>query len=97
MIQLGIVQTFNVATAGRREEWRNEDGLSSPRVKIKAGAPLVFKNTTSTARTIAARDGSWTTGAIAPGASGTITVTKPGTFEYICRERPWSFGQLIVE
>jgi alcohol dehydrogenase (cytochrome c) len=96
-IQLGTVQQFNVVTAGRREEWRNEDGVSSPRVKIKAGAPLVFRNTTSTARTIAARDGSWSTSAIAPGASETISVTKPGTYEYICKERPWSFGQLIVE
>jgi alcohol dehydrogenase (cytochrome c) len=96
-IQLGVVQSFNVVTAGRREEWRNEDALSSPRVKLKAGAPLVFRNTTSTGRTIAARDGSWTTGTIAPGASDTVTITRPGTYEYVCKERPWSFGQLIVE
>ena len=48
-------------------------------------------------RTIASRDGSWTTGVIAPGASATVSVSKPGTYEYICKERPWSFGQLIVE
>jgi alcohol dehydrogenase (cytochrome c) len=96
-IQLGVVQNFNVVTAGRREEWRNDDALSSPRVKLKAGAPLVFRNTTSTGRTIAARDGSWTTGTIAPGGSETVTITKPGIYEYICKERPWSFGQLIVE
>jgi hypothetical protein len=96
-IQLGVVQNFNVVTAGRHEEWRNEDALSSPRVKIKAGVPLIFKNTTSTGRTIAARDESWTTGLIAPGATDTVTIVKPGTYEYICKERPWSFGQLIVE
>jgi len=96
-IQLGVVQNFNVVTAGRREEWRNEDALSSPRVRLKAGAPLVFRNTTSTARTIAARDGSWTTGTMAPSASETVTITRAGTYEYICKERPWSFGQLIVE
>jgi plastocyanin len=96
-IQLGTIQNFNVVTAGRREEWRNDDGVSSPRVRIKAGVPLIFRNATSTPRTIAARDGSWSTPTIAPGASETITIAKPGTYEYICTERPWSFAQLIVE
>ncbi len=97
VVQLGTVQDFNVVTAGRREQWKNEDGIGAPRVKIKAGTPLTFKNTTSTTRTIAARDGSWTTGPMAPGASASVTVSKPGTYEYICKERPWSYGQLIVE
>jgi hypothetical protein len=96
-IQLGTVQAFNVVTAGRREEWRNEDGIATPRVKVKTGATVTFANTTKTARTIAARDGSWTTGVIAPGASVSVTMTKAGAYEYVCKERPWSFGQLIVE
>jgi hypothetical protein len=97
VIQLGTVQTYNIATAGRKEEWRNEDGISAPRVKVRAGAAIVFKNATTSVRTIVSRDGSWTTGPIAPGASATVTVSKAGTYEYICKERPWSFGQLIVE
>jgi plastocyanin len=96
-IQLGTVQTFNVVTAGRREEWRNEDGIATPRVKVKVGATVTFKNTTKTSRTIAARDGSWTTSVIEPGASASVTIAKAGMYEYVCRERPWSFGQLIVE
>lgn len=96
-IQLGTVQNYNVVTAGRREEWRNDDGIATPRVKVKTGATVTFRNSTATPRTIAARDGSWTTTTIAPGASASVTVTKAGTYEYICKERPWSFGQLIVE
>ena len=96
-IQLGTVQTYNIATAGRREEWRNEDAIATPRVKVRAGATVTFKNTTRTSRTIAARDGSWTSGVIAAGASASVTIAKAGTYEYICKERPWSFGQLIVE
>ena len=42
-------------------------------------------------------DGSWTTGEIAPGASATVTITKPGTYTYNCKDHPWSFGQLVVE
>jgi alcohol dehydrogenase (cytochrome c) len=96
-IQLGTVQTFNVVSAGRREEWRNEDGIATPRVKVKIGATVTFSNTTKTPRTIAARDGSWTTRVIAPGTSASVTMAKAGTYEYVCKERPWSFGQLIVE
>jgi hypothetical protein len=47
--------------------------------------------------TIAARDGSWTTGPIRPGESATVTVTKPGEYEYVCSDHLWSMGQLIVE
>jgi alcohol dehydrogenase (cytochrome c) len=96
-IQLGTVQTYNVVTAGRHEEWRNEDGIATPRVKVKAGASVTFRNTTTRPRTIAARDGSWATSTIAPGAAATVTVAKAGTYEYVCKERPWSYGQLIVE
>jgi alcohol dehydrogenase (cytochrome c) len=96
-VQLGVTATYNVVTAGRREEWNNEDGISPPRVRTKAGAMLTFRNGTKTARTIESRDGSWTTGVIKPGESAVVAVTKPGTYEYICKERPWSFGQLLVE
>jgi alcohol dehydrogenase (cytochrome c) len=96
-IQLGTVQNYNVVTAGRREEWRNEDGIATPRVKVKAGATVTFKNMTKTPRTMAARDGSWTTSLIEPGASASVTIARAGTYEYVCKERPWSFGQLIVE
>jgi plastocyanin len=34
---------------------------------------------------------------IHPGASGVVTVAKPGRYEYFCREHPWTIGQLIVE
>jgi alcohol dehydrogenase (cytochrome c) len=96
-VQLGVTATYNVVTAGRREEWNNEDGISPPRVRTKTGAMLTFKNGTKTARTIESRDGSWTTGVIKPGESAAVAVAKPGTYEYICKERPWSFGQLVVE
>ena len=66
-------------------------------MKVKVGTSVTFRNTTTTPRTIAARDGSWATSTIAPGAAATVTVPKAGNYEYICKERPWSYGQLIVE
>ena len=62
-----------------------------------SGTAVTFKNTSKVSHTIAARDGSWSTGVIQPGASGSATITKPGSYEYTCTQHPWTIGQLIVE
>jgi quinohemoprotein ethanol dehydrogenase len=96
-ITLGTVTNFNIASANKQVTWADDFGLSPTRARTKAGTMVTFKNTSTKPHTIAARDGSWTTGPIPPGASGSVTVAKPGTYEYICTDHPWSIGQLIVE
>ena len=64
---------------------------------IKAGTAVTFTNTTAVSHTIRARDGSWTSGTIAPGASAVVTGVRPGSHEYLCNEHPRSIGQLVVE
>jgi plastocyanin len=66
-------------------------------VRVKAGTAVTVTNSTTIAHTIRARDGSWTSGRIAPGGTATVTVGKPGTYEYACNEHPWSIGQLIIQ
>jgi plastocyanin len=58
---------------------------------------VTFSNTTTLSHLVAARDGSWSTGSIAPGGSASIVVDRPGTYEYVCHDHLWSIGQLIVE
>jgi alcohol dehydrogenase (cytochrome c) len=96
-IELGTTSVFNIPSAGRRVTWQDDYGLSAPRVRVKTGAAVTWTNASQKSHTIVARDGSWSTGSIAPGASGTATVTKPGTYEYVCTDHPWSIGQLVVE
>ena len=96
-VTLGTVSNFNIASANKRVTWEDDYGLSPTRLRTKAGTVVTFKNSSKKPHTIAARDGSWSTGVIQPGASGSATVTKPGTYEYICTEHPWSIGQVIVE
>jgi plastocyanin len=67
------------------------------RARVAAGMTVTWTNTSKLPHTIAARDGSWTTGAIQPGATGSATIAKPGTYEYICKDHPWSIGQLTIE
>jgi plastocyanin len=96
-IQLGSMRMFTIAAAEKKIPWANEHDIAPLRVKVKAGTTVTFTNTTSVAHALEARDGSWRTGPIRPGESGSVTVMTPGVYEYVCRDHPWSFAQLIVE
>jgi alcohol dehydrogenase (cytochrome c) len=96
-IALGNVRTFNIASAGRKLTWADDHAVVPARARVLSGAVVTWTNTTKQAHRLAARDGSWATGRIEPGTSGTVTIPKPGTYEYICTDHPWSIGQLIVE
>ena len=95
--QLGSVRTFNIAPANKRIDWLNDYDLSPSRAKVKVGATITFTNISTMSHTIEARDGSWRTGSIKAGEAGSVTITKAGTYEYICKDHPWTIGQLIVE
>ena len=96
-VQLGAVQTFNIQAANKKVDWQNDYDVNPSRIHVKAGTPVTWTNKSTLSHTIVARDGSWTTGAIQPGASGTATIAKAGTYEYICKDHPWSIGQLTVD
>jgi alcohol dehydrogenase (cytochrome c) len=96
-ITLGNVRTFNIASAGRRVTWADDHAVVPARARVAAGSVVTWTNSSNTVHRIAARDGSWTTAAIQPGASGAATISTPGTYEYICTDHPWSIGQLTVE
>ena len=46
--------------------------------------------------TIAAEDGSWTTGPLNPIQVGVVKFDKPGTYAYFCKDHPWAKAQLLV-
>jgi len=90
-----VVQT--IRTANRRVERQDEYAFNPARVKEAPGAVVTFVNNGRAAHTLAARDGSWTTGPIKPGESATVTMAKPGEYAYVCSDHLWSMGQLIVQ
>jgi alcohol dehydrogenase (cytochrome c) len=94
---LGTMRTFNIASADRRITWADEYAVSPARARVAPGTVVTWTNSSKLAHTMMARDGSWTTGVIQPGASASATIAKPGTYEYICKDHPWSIGQLVVE
>jgi alcohol dehydrogenase (cytochrome c) len=96
-IELKRVLIQNNQNMGRVDEWHDNYGLTPTRAAVDRGARITWTNPTDLSHTIQARDGSWSTGPIAPGASGTVTIDAAGDQEYICTEHPWTIGQLVVE
>jgi plastocyanin len=96
-ITLGTMMTGNNELTGERYEWFSEHTLDPVRAQVKVGQTVIWNNHGKSPHTATARDRSWTTGAIEPGANRSVTFDKPGTYTYICESHPWSIGQLIVE
>jgi alcohol dehydrogenase (cytochrome c) len=96
-VELTTTFVQNIRTANRRVERHDEYAFNPARASIAVGAAVTFANTGDRRHTIAARDGSWTTGPIEPGASAIVTIARPGENEYVCTDHLWSLGQLIVE
>jgi len=67
------------------------------RARVEAGTRVTWKNNGSQVHTVVAIDGSWTTGTLRPTDAGSVMFDKPGTYTYICKDHPWSYGQIIVE
>jgi len=63
---------------------------------VPPGATVTWINNGLQSHTIAAQDGSWTTGPITPSDQVSLKFDKPGTYTYIDKEHPWMYGQLLV-
>jgi alcohol dehydrogenase (cytochrome c) len=66
------------------------------RVRVRAGTRVSWKNTGNEPHTISVRQHTWTTGGIAPGATGSIQFDTPGTYVYTCDNHPWQQGEITV-
>ena len=66
------------------------------RVQVSAGARVTWTNTGHAPHTITVRQQTWTTGAIAPGATGSIQFDTPGRYVYTCERHPWQQGEIAV-
>ncbi len=63
---------------------------------VKVGTKLTFSNRDSTAHTATSTSPPLDSGSIAPGASASVTVSKPGTYHYICQFHPFMHGTIIA-
>ena len=84
------------SVGGRRYAF-DEYNFNPIRARVTVGARVRFTNNGEMARTVSARDGSWSTGRLEPGQWAFITFDEPGTFLYHCEEHPWAVGEIIVD
>jgi plastocyanin len=65
-------------------------------VTVKTGDTITWTNRDSVPHTATASDGSFNTGTLKQGASGSHTFTKAGTVAYICAIHPNMHGTVVV-
>ena len=82
---------------GASHKRQDEFATSPVRAKVKAGAAITFVNEGTQSHELAAADGSWTTGPLAPGKSIQLRFDKPGSQTYVCKDHPWTIGEIVVE
>ncbi|MGH9300489.1 MAG: cupredoxin domain-containing protein [Acidimicrobiales bacterium] len=63
---------------------------------VKVGTKITVHNEDNTTHTLTARNGAFDTGDISGGSTATFTVTKAGTFPYICNIHQYMTGTLTV-
>lgn len=78
------------------EHEQDEYAIKPTRARVNAGTPVKWLNYGLLVHTMVARDGSWSTGPIEPGKTGTVTISKPGTYVYVCKDHPFSIAELTV-
>ena len=66
-------------------------------ITIKKGTKVAWTNQDSVSHTATADDGSFDTGLLAKGESGSVTFDKVGTFSYHCTPHPNMKAAIIVE
>ena len=73
------------------------DFAFSPRtVEIRVGDTVRWTNRDSVAHTATARNGSFDTGLLADGESGSVRFTAAGTYRYVCTPHPDMTGTVVV-
>jgi alcohol dehydrogenase (cytochrome c) len=100
-----VVSTDKVAMAAtikslgviKPAEYKDEYVFQPMRIKVKAGTTVTWTNDGKETHSATAQDGSWTTGEVAPGKSATVKFDKPGKYTYICKDHPWSYGEITVD
>jgi LPXTG-motif cell wall-anchored protein len=66
-------------------------------VTVNVGDTVTWSNSGPTGHSATATDGSFDTGILAKGSSGSHTFSQAGTFSYICTPHPFMKGTVVVQ
>ena len=97
-------QTQQSPTTGAMQETTDKNDVTiqnftySPEtLTVKVGDTVTWTNQDSAGHSATADDGSFDTGVLAKGQSGSVTFDKAGTYTYYCSVHPRMKGTIIVQ
>jgi alcohol dehydrogenase (cytochrome c) len=96
-IETATLLTVSFGGAVGRRYAIDEHAFNPARARVKAGTRVMFVNNGRIRHALAARDGAWSSGPLAPAKSYYVQFSTPGTYVYHCTEHPWAIGQVTVE
>ena len=89
--------TATTQTTGQNAVTIQNFAFSPTALTVKVGDKVTWTNQDSAGHSATADDGSFDTGVLAQGRSGSVTFSKPGTYTYHCSVHPTMKGTIIVE
>jgi plastocyanin len=66
-------------------------------IQVPVGTTVTWENTGATIHTATDTKGTWNTGDVGSGQSGSVRFDSAGTYIYSCQPHPWMVGKLIVQ
>jgi plastocyanin len=95
--RIELVTNVRDNSTGGSRYYNDEYAFSVYRARVKAGTRVLWINNGRLKHEVAAEDGSWTTGPLAPLETGAVVFDKPGEYAYTCKNHPWAKAEIIVE
>jgi LPXTG-motif cell wall-anchored protein len=89
-------KTLHAAAVATGDVTISDYKFSPASITIKVGDTVIWTNNGPTAHTATADDGSFDTGSLSKGATGSFKFTKAGTFSYHCTPHPYMKASVTV-
>ncbi len=96
LVALALSLAVPAVLAAARGVAIRDFAFSPGTVEIRVGDTVTWTNRDSVAHTATARNGSFDTGLLAEGESGSVRFTAAGTYRYLCTPHPDMTGTVVV-
>ncbi len=91
-----LLLTAPATLAADRDVAIRDFAFAPATVEVRVGDTVTWTNQDTVAHTATARNGSWDTGSLEDGRSGSVRFTVAGTYRYVCTPHPDMTGTVVV-
>jgi plastocyanin len=94
---LFVLGSIEMARAATHEVAISDFAFSPATLTIAAGDTVTWTNNDPVVHTATSTTGAFDSGDLAEGDSFSVTLTTPGTYDYLCTPHPTMTGQIVVQ